>query len=205
MRGFIGYFGLESWWQTVLTENEREQICKRFGMVGSPSDGRYLLEDEPLTFCGGSAPKLVAGMASLFSKDGERQFAYKLLEKSEALISDQTPILDIHFVLHDKIKICYRDSNTPEGLAQCKFACRQQIEIADRAAEAFRDEFDGPLVEHWGFQRLAMIHEHQGEYEECIRVCAEAMAQGWTGDWTERSARCHLRMEKAALRAKSNK
>ena len=52
------------------------------------------------------------------------------------------------------------------------------------------------LPAHHGFQQLAIIREREKDYAEAIRLCREAMAQGWGGEWEKRIARCENRLAK---------
>ncbi|MGH9566211.1 MAG: hypothetical protein ACRD4I_09530 [Candidatus Angelobacter sp.] len=192
MRGLIGFFNLTSWWQTALDERERTLICDRWTYIGLSGTGRYWYEEAEISSWPESAVRVVGGIANMFQKDGERHIAHKILEKAESMIGDETSILDTHFLYMSKIETTYRDSNIHE----CIDACYQQIGISRKTAAAFRAEYRGPLVEHTGYKRLAMIREHQGEFLECARVCHEALSEGWAGDWIERATRCAEREKK---------
>lgn len=192
MRGLIGFFNLTRWWLTAFDEQERSLICNRCTCIGLPGTGKYWYEEAEISSWLESATKAIGGIANMFQKDGERHIAYKVLEKAESLINDETPILDIHFLYMSKIETTYLDSNIHE----CINACYQQIAISQSAAAAFRAEYRGPLVEHTGYKRLAMIREHQGEFLECVRVCNQALSEGWTGDWAKRVVRCEEREKK---------
>jgi hypothetical protein len=41
-----------------------------------------------------------------------------------------------------------------------------------------------------------MIREHQGEFLECVRICHEALSEGWAGDGADRATRCEEREKK---------
>ena len=43
---------------------------------------------------------------------------------------------------------------------------------------------------------VALIREREKAYAEAIRLCREAMAQGWGGEWEKRIARCENRLAK---------
>jgi hypothetical protein len=194
MQGYIGYFGLESWWLEELDPHERELICQRYNELGTSVSGRQLLEEAAVSFVGMSLVQFLDGVAGCFRKDGERDFAYRVIDKAQSLVTSDTPILEVHFLLMTKIELTYREARSPDGVERCIAACREQIAIAEQAADAFRRECAGPLVEHAGYKRLAMLLEAVGDYTECKRVCEEALTAGWTGDWERRAARCRWRV-----------
>lgn len=45
------------------------------------------------------------------------------------------------------------------------------------------------LPEHVGYKQLSIIYSKQGEFEEAISICQQALAQGWSGDWEARIQR----------------
>ncbi|MCE5232076.1 MAG: hypothetical protein ABFC67_07570 [Mizugakiibacter sp.] len=193
MQGYIGYFGLESWWLEELEPHERELICQRYSERGTSNSGQQLLEETRFSFVGMSPVQFLNGVAGCFRKDGERDFAYRVIDKAQALITSDTQILDVHFLMMTKIELTYRDVRSPDGIERCIAACREQIAIAPQAANAFQSEYAGPLVEHTGYKRLVMLLEGIGYYIECVRICEEALAAGWSGDWEKRAARCRAR------------
>lgn len=193
MKGYIGYFGLESWWLEELEPHERELICQRYNELGASVSGRHLLEETGFSFVRMSPVQFLDGVAGCFRKDGERDFAYSVIGKAQSLVTSDTPILDVHFLLMTKIELTYREARSPPGAERCIAACHEQIAIAPQAADAFRNEYPGPLVEHAGYKRLTMLLEAIGVYTECVQVCEEALAAGWAGDWERRAARCRSR------------
>ena len=198
MLGLIGYFDLEAWWLDELDEQERQLICSKWTCIGLEGSGRYWYEEAKISSWPESPVRVIGGIANMFQKDGERDIAYKALAKAETLIEDDTPILDVHFLYMSKIETTYRDVRGHEGIEKCMEACYQQIALPQKAAEAFRADYRGPLVEHTGYKRLAMIQEHQGNFLECARLCHQALSEGWAGDWAERAARCDARDQKSA-------
>ena len=196
MPGLLAQVGLDSWWADAFTDDERALIRSRYRLIGVDG-GQSCLEECGFILKGLSDVELASGIANLFQKDGERHIAYKALEKAESLVSCETPILDVHFFIATKIETIYRDATSSDGRLRCMEACKQQIDIAPRAALAFHQEYKGPLVEHGGYKRLTMLLEHQAAFLECARICYEALEAGWAGDWAVRAARCEMRHRKA--------
>ena len=84
-----------------------------------------------------------------------------------------------------------------EALALAIDACEKQILLGPEAAKAFLAEYpEDFLPAPHGFQQLAIIQEREKNYTEAIRLCREAMAQGWGGDWEKRIVRCENRLAK---------
>ena len=50
----------------------------------------------------------LSNLAGWFKNDKDREIGYKLLDKAEKLITDNTDTLDIHFFYHNKIEFYYR-------------------------------------------------------------------------------------------------
>ena len=85
----------------------------------------------------------------------------------------------------------------PKALDIAIDACKRQIEIAPQAKKAFlRNYKDSILPAHVGYKQLAIIEEKQKNYVEAIRICSEAMGQGWGGDWQKRVERCKKKIQK---------
>ena len=107
-------------------------------------------------------------------------------------------ILDRHFGYQQMAQAYYRHRNDdPEALALAIDACEKQILLGPEAAKAFLAEYpEDFLPAHHGFQQLAIIQEREKNYTEAIRLCREAMAQCWGGDWEKRIVRCENRLAK---------
>lgn len=152
--------------------------------------------EEPLTkgkICSTSQTVigLLSGLSSWFKKPEYRQINYKIIKKAEELASDKTPVLDLHFLYQSKIEIFYRNrDNDAFALSSAIEACKQQIDISEKAKRAFLKEFNGPLPTHVGYKQLCIIMEKQKNYEEVIRLSRIAKEQGWNGDWDKRIEKC---------------
>jgi tetratricopeptide (TPR) repeat protein len=215
VKGIIGSFGLENWWLSEFTDEQRMYIKEEYrpmGMSGdlltsgdvlSPSQIEDLfpsgLTDEERRDMGiQTSVNFLSGLACWFSKENDRPIAYKILSKAEELSKTEGDVLDIHFLYQTKISVCYKDRNKQGFLEKAMDACNQQISIAEKAAEAFLKQYkDSPLPGHKGYEQLAIILEKQKKFDETIELCKKAMAQGWGGDWEKRIERCHKKRNKA--------
>jgi len=197
--GDIGYYGLSEWWLTTFTEEERRYMEQTFQPMGSGVGG-----GSPTTLTSGnilsssqSACGFLGVLAGWFRKPNDRYLAVRILDKAEQVPGNT---LDRHFLYHQMIKTYYKDRDTvPGSLEKTIAACEKQISIAPQAVEAFKREpgFGKDLPAHTGYEQLAIIRDKQGEDAEAVRLCQQAKAQGWTGDWDKRILRYQKKLDKA--------
>ena len=195
IKGSIGYFGLEDWWLSAFSDEERRYIQKIFQPLGASGDS---LTSGDISYTSQTAVCFLHALAGWFSKEERRPSAYKILEKAEKLSTAETRILDVHFLYGEKLKIYYKDRGKTGYLQKAIEACKQQIKLAPKAASAFRAEYKhSPLPSHKGYEQLAIIFEKQKSFRAAIELCAKADKQGWAGDWQKRIERCKKKLEKA--------
>lgn len=187
IEGEIGYHGLADWWLSSFTEDERDYIESKLG--GGSGRERPLTQGQ-ITSTTGTASQLLSGLSTWFDGQNDRHIARRILAKAEEV--GKGDILDQHFTYAQMIKVYYKDrEKNPEALESAIQACEKQIELAPRAAEAFRRDYpNSPLPAHTGFEKLAIVREKQKEFDEAIRVAATAKNMGWAGDWDKRIERC---------------
>lgn len=195
IKGLIGYFGLESWWLSEFSDDERRHITETFKPLGSSGDS---LTSGNISSTSQTAVGLLQNSAGWFLKEKDRPIAYKLLEKAEEIAEREGSVLDVHFLYGQKLAIYYKDRETPGSLEKAIEACKQQIGLAEKAAKAFRKEYkDSPLPIHKGYQQLSIILEKQGKFDEAIELSRKADKQGWAGDWEKRIERCRKKANKS--------
>lgn len=111
----------------------------------------------------------------------------KVAEPSQ--FSTSSPILDKHFEFSENIPLLYK-KREKEGFEKTIGVCRQQIELAPQARAVFLEKYpDQPLPSHRGYEKLAIILDKQGRYDEAAKLCEQAEVNGWGGDWTKRIKR----------------
>ena len=176
--GLIGYYNLTDWWLSTFTAEERNEIQARPGSTTGRAESSLMS----------------VGIAFIQSKDFG--IAERLIAKATEV--GGASILDRHFGYQQMAQAYYRHRNDdPEALAPAIDACEKQILLGPEAAKAFLAEYpEDFLPAHHGFQQLAIIQEREQNYTEAIRLCREAMAQGWGGDWEKRIVRCENRLPK---------
>lgn len=96
-------------------------------------------------------------------------------------------VIEQHLACHDAIWLLMGPECTGTGYIEAQvIACKRQIELAPEAARAFKPLMGScGLPEHWGYMRLAALHEKCEEYEEAMRLLREAQVQGWRGSWED--------------------
>lgn len=203
IQGEIGYFGLEDWWLSTFGPSEREHIERTYRPLALFSlDIKAQVDNlapSPLTSgaiqCMNQTPvAMLGGLAGWFFEEGDRHIAYRMLEKAESLVEATTPVLDIHFLIGQQIKLHYKDREDAGRLERAIEYCVRQIDLAQRAAKAFKSRYKGEqLPSHTGYEQLAIIYEKRSMYQEAIRLCKRADKQGWSGTWKRRIDRCSKR------------
>lgn len=186
--GKLAACGLSDWWLHEFSDVERRHMEERFRSAGN----QHFFEG---TMSEDSAVHLLSNMAGHFAKKADAPLAARILEKAESLETGR--ILDRHFQYMQTINTYYRlRDEEPGAYEKAKEYCRKQIDLAPKAAAAFRREYKGGLPSHTGFMQLAIILDKEGRLDEAIDLCKTAKAQGWgqgmskgPEDWDSRIAR----------------
>ena len=199
-QGDIGYFGLEDWWLTAFTENERYYIQTKYKPLsyGSENDSSGLTSGE-VFYCTGTAIGLLTGLAGWFTKPDDRAIAHKILDKAVELSKDAS-VLELHFLYSHMIEIYFMDRDQPEYREKTEHACRQQIALAPDAAKAFKNKYPkSPLPSHTGYGQLEYLLQKEGRLQDAIALSRQAKSQGWADrydGWDQRIRRCERKLKK---------
>lgn len=210
IKGLIAYFGLQDWWMSTFTKEEKAYIIQKYQPLGM--GGANSLTEGDIISTSETPAGMLNGLSSWFNNKQDREIAMRILEKAnelsgKSIISsekkltkgDAKIILDKHFLCLQKIKTYYpqRDTN-PKALERAISACRDQINLAPIAAKAFRKEFkDSSLPSHTGYKQLSIIFEKQKSYQEALILCQEALKAKWSGDWEKRISRLNKKLKNA--------
>lgn len=193
--GYIGGFGLSSWWRDCFDEDERAVIISAYRPMGFPLSGASPLVDGPLKHTAEGPAHFISSLPGYLSAPEQRTLAYRCIAKAEALTTNGTPVITRHFIFHQKIKTYYRWREIDDfALNKAVEACRQQIDLSSEAAKCFRDQW-AETPGHLGFKQLAIIQEKSSDLDAAIETCEAAKRDGWNGDWEKRI--CRLRGKKA--------
>ena len=107
--------------------------------------------------------------------------------------------MDRHFFCHEEIVRHYKlRKEFPSFLLVAIHYCEQQIEIAPKVIEETKND-PSPwenLPRHHGYLQLAIIRFKEKNYDEVIRLCKQAKAEGWNGDWDKRIERAQKKIDK---------
>src|SRR3989344_703688 len=196
-KGEIGYFGLQDWWLSAFTQDERNHIEEVFHPMGSEPSSKPLTQGD-ISYTSQTAAGLLQALAGWFNNPRDREIAKKIIQKAEELAPVGGNILDQHFTLSEKMVIYYRERETsPEAMETAITTCREQIALAPQAIKAFLKEYpQQQLPDHAGYRQLRIILEKQGKYDEAIELCLQAKQQGWTDDWDKQLETLNKKKEK---------
>jgi len=193
IEGYIGYFGLQEWWLSEFSAEEKLYIEERFNPLGF---SKSRLTKGKIVSTSETPLGLLSSLAGWFSKKTDLHIAHRILDKAECLIDDSTKILDKHFLYQSRIDLFYKDRDNSQSFEKAVVACKNQIELAQVAAIAFLENKDNRrLPSHKGFEQLCIIKEKSKNYNEVITLSEEALSQGWSGDWERRIERCQKKLE----------
>ena len=195
--GLIGYYGLTDWWLSTFTEEERRKIqAVRPTLVVGDNEDIIVSERSYPGFTTGWLENRLSSLAIEFIGSKEMDIAARLLAKAEE--TGGAKLLDRHFTYQQMAQAYYRHRNDdPEALDLAIDSCEKQIHLGPEAAKVFlAEDTEDYLPAHHGFHQLAIIREREKDYAEAIRLCREAMAKGWGGEWKKRIARCENRLAK---------
>lgn len=100
----------------------------------------------------------------------------------------------------DRAQHFYKQRNQdPEALAKAISYCEKMIRYAPMAIHINRlDPLARELPQHHGYKQLAIIREREGNLNEAIRLCQQAMDEGWKGDWPQRLERYRKKLDASA-------
>lgn len=199
IKGEIGYFGLQDWWLSTFSQEERDHIEEIFKPLGGDPNSKPLTEGD-ISWTSQTAAGLLGSLAGWFNNPRDREIAKKIIDKANELAPKGTDVLDHHFALQQTMEIYYREREaSPEALERAIKACRDQIALAPQAAQQFLKEYpEQSLPAHAGYSQLRIILEKQGKFDEAIELCEQAEKQGWAGNWDKQIETLNKKKAKAA-------
>ena len=191
VNGIVKYLQLDDWWLNELDDDERAIIINTY----SPLGGSGSIVEGDVRSSSQSQLHFMWGLIGWFNKTELRHIAYKIINKAESLISQDSNPLDVHFLYGQKLETYYkaRDARVT-GIELAIEACEQQISYSEAAAIEYIKKYGGSLPGHKGYKQLAIILEKQERFTEAIELCQKAKDQGWAGDWEKRIKRCYKRI-----------
>lgn len=186
--------GLSGWWRDELVPEDRAAILQYYAPGREQIDGK-------ITWTSNTRIKFLSYMSQWLNKESARETAYKILKKIDDLWPDDGSVLDLHFALQHRCDAFYRWRDVDDfALEEAIASCRRSISMHKEAAAAFRLNplpWGQGIPSHHCFRQLAIIEEKRGNIAEAIRLCEEAKAEGWAGDWDNRIIRLKKRAAKS--------
>jgi len=195
-KGLLGYLGLSEWFLNLNTK-EKAKVRKYYSM-GFNADPKYL-DTGDISYSTTTQQKFLAaiGHNALIQKD--YAFAETVLLK--ALQSEDDNVIDRHFVYNSLIDLYYKQRGSrPDAIEKCIEYCLQDIKILKEFIDAWKKEYGDEIPRIPSVERLAIIYEKHGKFEEAIRICEMALKFGihdsTKGGFEGRKARLQKKLKK---------
>lgn len=179
--GVIKAIGLTDYWE-ALTEEQRNLFRKWYTAPYQLRRGGQRTVDELdspkcVVHTGQTASSLLDEFAARAMGNGYNEMAEELLHEA---LRRSTTVIDEHFVYNRLIDFYYGQRNSRgDALKICEKYCLLDIEIAPKLLRDY-DWLVGARFP--SFQRLAIIFEKRGHFDEAIEVCKQALALGLHDD-----------------------
>ncbi|NNK96558.1 MAG: hypothetical protein HKP41_19600 [Desulfobacterales bacterium] len=202
IKGKIGYYGLEEWWKTAFTAEDRKFMVEECRSYMTKKD--YLTTDElkeSFQYYNHYNTNLNAIQFLLgFSEQvnflrQDRLLSLIIIEKALEMATKQNDIFYQHIAYTLMISFCYYHRKNPLYFDKAMWACKQQIKMSHQAIREAGKKQANYCLYPTGFKQLAIVLEKHWKFQECIDLCIQADEQGWEGDWKKRIARCKKRQE----------
>lgn len=192
-RGSLGYYDLLDWWDIDFTNSEKLYILEKYNPMGGG-------EITKGTIIGSSATvvNFLTGLQSWFTTLADEAISEKILKKAESLLTNETPIIDIHFLYGSLIEHYYKKRSVDIRFYDLAIQyCLKQIAISRIAKIAFlSDPAFSTLPRHKGYEQLAIILEKEKDYTGSLKLCFEAKEIGWNTDWDKRISNLESKLNK---------
>jgi len=204
--GYIGYWGLSDWWLSTFSEEERSYI--KYKVRTMRAGPNALTEGTPFIITNSTHNNVsffLVNLVNWFREPKDNSIARRIAMKALELAEE---VEDISYSLSWIIRLYYQvRDNEPGALELVENSCKRYIAITplivENRIQRYQREYPNlptekyiPLSKHEGYNYYVIILEKRKEYAEVIRLCGEAKAQGWAGDWDKRIHRCSKRLVK---------
>jgi len=192
-KGTLGYYNLHTWWDTTFTNNEKKYILEKLIPMGGGELTKGTIIGTTTTVI-----NFLTGLQSWFTTLADEAISEKILKKGESLLTDETPILDTHFLYGCFIEHYYKKRSVDIKFYDlAKQYCLKQIAISKIVKIAFlSDPAFSTLPRHKGYEQLAIILEKEKDYTGSLMLCFEAKEIGWNTDWDKRILNLERKLNK---------
>lgn len=180
---------LPTWWQSALTSDEQRQIEAAFQPLGNMTAESLVASNDP-----GAIGNLVGHL----KKEPLRHLGYKLLGHADTLVTENVPVLTLHFYWAARGEFYYRWRDVDDfALEEAVVSFQRQIGLSENALRVFVEGKQwGFVPAHAGFRQLRIIEEKRGNLTLARALCEQAKAQGWADDWDKNIARIDKKIAK---------
>ena len=173
-KGLLAYYGLEKWFLSLADEEQAKiRECHSMGIGIDPNDLEFG------NFGSSSSSSLSKQMfLNVLGVNTLGQKYYALTEKIllEALEAKDDNVIDRHFTYNSLIDLYYKQrESSPDAIEKCIKYCLEDINILEDFLQALKMEYDDdapPLIP--SIQRLIIIYEKLGNFEEGMKLCGIA-------------------------------
>lgn len=127
--GYISQFGLENWWLSEFSPDEREIISDTYRPMGS--SGRPLIEGTLLGEPHTDQASFLANLATWLAKPNCSDLAFRIANKAWTVRHSQMDKVQAHFTYMNLCKVFYRFRETqPDALEKAISACEESVSLA---------------------------------------------------------------------------
>lgn len=169
-KGLLAYYGLEKWFLS-LANKEQAKIRECYSMgIG--------IDPKNLEFGNFSSSLSKQMFLNVLGGNTLGQKYYALTEKIllEVLEAKDDNVIDRHFTYNNLIDLYYKQrESSPDAIEKCIKYCLEDINILEDFLQASKMEYNDaapPLIP--SIQRLIIIYEKLGNFEDGIKLCGIA-------------------------------
>lgn len=175
--GIIKYLGLTDFWNS-LSKGEQDDLVRYYrGGLGADPNGSPIKGD--INFSTQTPINYLSNILSWADSEKNYELADKIIERGEESVKDgQGSYVDIHFFYQHAAECYYKQRDIrDDGIKKTVSYCMRDIELYPCYSKLFIKEY-GSVPRIVTFQRLAILLEKQGAYDEAIKVCRMALQYG---------------------------
>lgn len=173
INGIIGFLGLESFWLSC-TPQEQEMLTRFYGgRAGSISNTSPI--KGKIFSSSNTKLKYLTDMVRYASSEKQYALADKIIDAGINLADDTASMVDTHFFLQEAAEYYYKQKDfRPDAIELTKKFCLKDIQLFPRYSTALQQEIGFiPFIKT--FQRLVILYEKSGQYNDAINICNLAL------------------------------
>lgn len=166
-KGLLAYLGLGEWFSSLTYEDQCKVREYSNGLGFNPKD----LDVGNTRFGSTTQSIFFNGIAYNAIKDKDYFFADKMF--SESLQSKEISVIDRHFTYNNLIDFYYKQRrSSSDSIEKCVEYCLKDIQILEEFLNSWKKKYEKATIPRIpSIQRLIIIYEKQGKFEDCIKIC----------------------------------